>query len=53
MCVTKDEFELPVCIADTAAELASLCGVSVHTVNSSIHRAKKGLYKSRFVRVEW
>ena len=42
--------ELPLKIADSAKELADLCGVKEITVISSASRAKKGC-KSRYVKV--
>ena len=51
--VTKDEFELPVAIADTAKELARICGVSNRTVISGALRNKSGkVKKSRYIKVE-
>ena len=51
--VTKDEFELPVAIADTAKELARICGVSNRTVISGALRSKSGkVKKSRYIKVE-
>lgn len=53
MLVTKDEFELPVAIADTAKELARICGVSNRTVISGALRSKSGkVKKSRYIKVE-
>lgn len=44
--VTSDKYELPVAIADSAAELAKMCGVKSSTVKTSVchynkHRLKK------------
>lgn len=51
--VTRDEFELPVAIADTAKELARICGVSNRTVISGALRSKSGkVKKSRYIKVE-
>ena len=36
--ITKDEFELPVIVADTAKELAEIVGVHVSTVVTGRHR---------------
>ena len=53
MVVTKDEYELPVAIADTAKELARICGVSNRTVISGALRSKSGkVKKSRYIKVE-
>lgn len=47
MKVTKDEFELPIVVADTAGELAEKCGVKRKTILSWIshYRGKKGEWK--------
>ena len=41
MCVTDDELELPVAVADTARELAKLCGTTENAIHSAISHAKK------------
>lgn len=40
--VTKDEFELPVAIADTAEELAEILGVDRSTILSAVRRYERG-----------
>ena len=50
--VTKDEYELPVCVARTAEELAMKCGTTRNNVISGACRGGKGIYKSRFVKIE-
>lgn len=50
--VTRDQYELPVRVANSAKELASLAGTTLSNVMSGACRGKKGLYKSRFVKVE-
>lgn len=40
MCVTDDELELPVAVADTARELAKLCGTTENAVHSALSHAK-------------
>ena len=51
--VTKDKYELPITLADTAQELADKCEVNVNTVISSVARLRKGIQKrSRFICVE-
>ena len=47
--VTKDEFELPLYVADTAIELAKFCRVHLGTINE-IYRQKPGT-RSRYRRV--
>lgn len=53
---TLDKYELPVAVADTAAELAKLRGVSVDTIRAKVSKAKNGtgtIKRSRFVKVEF
>lgn len=38
--VTPDEYELPMIVADSAAELARRCGCKVHQVQNGITRNK-------------
>lgn len=53
MAVDLNYYELPYAVADTAEELAALCGVSVHTIRSSISHVKAGrAARSRYVKVE-
>lgn len=51
MKVTKDEFELPVYVCDTAVELARLCGCSQNNIYSSISHSKSRRQKTQYVRV--
>lgn len=39
--VTKDEYELPVAVADSAAELSEVLGLDADSVMSSYSRAKR------------
>ena len=48
--VTKDEFELPLYVADTAIELAKFCRVHPGTINAEVYRQKPGT-RSRYRRV--
>lgn len=48
--VTKDEFELPLFVADTAIELAIHCRVHPGTIQSEVHRQKPGTH-ARYRRV--
>ncbi len=52
--VTLDEYEYPLVIADSSAELAKLCGTTVGNIYSSMSHAKHDGRKSpyRKVRVE-
>ena len=53
MAVDSDEYELPYAVADTAEELARLCGVKKNTVISSISQLRRGKTKSsRYLRIE-
>ena len=50
--VSQDEFEHPQIIAETAQELADVCGVTRGAVIHAIKRHEKGLYKkTKFRRV--
>ncbi len=42
MKVTSDELELPVAVADTAEQLAQMCGTTVGSIYSSVSKAKHG-----------
>ena len=44
--VTKDKYELPVAVADTAPELARMLGVETNTIYSCISHMKAGQQKS-------
>lgn len=51
--VTRDEYELPVVVADSAHELAKMIGVSFKTIKSVIHKHESGVLKtSKYVRVK-
>jgi len=53
MMVSKDKFELPEAIADSAGELARIVGISEDTIYSTVSHMKAGRLKSgRFRRVE-
>lgn len=53
MAVTTDQYELPVAVADTTAELGRMIGKSRNTIESSLSRTRHGEYKrSRYVAVE-
>ena len=54
MKVTRDKYELPVAIADSAAELARMVGVKVQTVRecttpSRVRNGTNGCYRKVFV----
>ena len=50
--ITKDALELPVAVADTAAELARISGLATNTVRNLINDARHRGGKSRFVKVD-
>ena len=53
MAVDLRYYELPYAIADSAEELAAMCGVTKNTVRSAISHVKCGkLKRSRYVCVE-
>ncbi len=53
MQVTRDKYELPVAVADTAVELARIVGTNSNNVRSAVAHVNRGDKKwSRFVRVE-
>lgn len=52
MQVTKDKYELPVCIADSAEELAKMCGTTANSIKSSISHSKKRNFQCGYVCVK-
>lgn len=52
MKVTKDEYELPVALADSVGKLARLVGVDPNVIYTVLSRAKRKGYKSSYVKVE-
>ena len=51
MKVTKDRYSLPEAVATSVKELARICGVSENAISSSIGHAKRGDWKSPYVKV--
>ena len=51
--VTKDEFELPVAVADSAAELSEVLGLDAGSVMSSCSRAKRKGYWCKYKKVPY
>ena len=49
--VTTDEYELPLEVADTAQELAQICGVKVETVRQCVSRRERHGDRTRYARV--
>ncbi|MBE5957725.1 MAG: hypothetical protein E7254_02535 [Lachnospiraceae bacterium] len=53
MKIEKDKYELPVAVANTAQELANICGTNVHSVMSIVSKTKKGIIKKpTYIKVE-
>lgn len=53
MKVSNDKYELPVAVADTAAELANILGVKKNAIYSSISHFERGDSKNcSYVRVK-
>ena len=50
--VTNDKYELPVAVADSAEELAKMCGVKVNNIHSSRSHAQARGNKTRYLKVE-
>lgn len=50
--VTKDKYQLPLEIADSAGELARKVGCSTNNIYSAVSHAKHRGHNSRFVKVE-
>ena len=48
--VSRDIYELPVAVANTAGDLAKMCGTKISTVKTSASRYNKGKNKGRFCR---
>ena len=51
MKVSNDEFELPVAMGDTAADLAKECGVTEASIYSSMSKARHGIRKTLYRKV--
>lgn len=54
MKVTRDEYELPVAVADTVVELAKICGVKVNSISKQLWCSKHTTKSDRciYVKVE-
>lgn len=50
--ITKDEYELPIVVADSAEELARKVGRTRDAIYSSIAHSRQLGYFSRYIRVE-
>lgn len=52
MQITKDKYELPVAVANTANELAEIVGVDVSAVRSAVSKQKTGKRKvTKYIKV--
>lgn len=51
MKVSKDEYELPEAVADTASALAKMCDVSENAIKSGVSHREKGRRHGCFVKV--
>lgn len=47
--VTLDKYELPVAVADSAEEMAKLCGVSVNNIYSVRSHARARGHRCRYI----
>lgn len=45
MATTKDKYELPIAVADSPKELATILGLKANTVSVYLSLHKKGFYK--------
>lgn len=52
MAITKDKYELPIAVADSCNELARILGIKPNHISSSMSKARKKGYKSRYIKVE-
>ena len=52
MQVTKDDYELPVAVADSITELAEILGCKASRIYCSMHHAKKRGHRTPYVKVE-
>lgn len=50
--ITKDEYELPIAVANSAEELARICGTTRNAILSSISKANIGFIKPRYIKVQ-
>ena len=54
MKVTKDNYQLPLVVADTSSQLAELCGINKEVIFRQINRQKNNpKVKPIYVRVEY
>ncbi len=53
MIVTNDEYELPLAVADSLAEIAKIAGIKKYSVASQISVALRKKKRCQYVRVEY
>lgn len=53
MLVTNDEYELPLAVADSLAEIAKIAGIKKYSVASLISRSISNKKRCPYVRVEF
>lgn len=53
MLVTKDKYELPLAVADSAEELGRILGIPSSRIRTAMSKARERGYRSRYVRVEY
>lgn len=46
LCVTKDKYELPLAVADTAVELGKMIGKNPQTIRAMVSRKRRGACES-------
>lgn len=53
MKISRDKYELPLAVADTATELARLCGLKPESVMTYMSRVRSGHWKrSQYIKVD-
>lgn len=52
MRVTRDKYELPIAIADTAKQLAEICGVTTNSIYSAYCRVNRNGGFTAYKRIE-
>jgi hypothetical protein len=52
MKITKDKYELPLAVANSAEELARICGVTRNGIDTLISLRKSGKFKTSYIKVE-
>ena len=45
MRITNDEYQLPVAVADTASQLARMCGTNANAIRSAVSHVRSGRKK--------